>query len=291
MAIDASVVGKKFGPFKFDYNMEKLNLFAVGCNCGYDMKAGEEYYNEYLPGGLKVLPIFGAMPLVCGEVTNTVDYGADLRGTLHWGIDLKIKSDMNRLAQKSGTLSTDVTVVGMWDRGPGKGLLCQEHSDTYDDDGTLVCECETWDCLIYDGGWGGEKPPADIVEMPDREPDFEMSETIAMNAGLAFRLTGMLHPLHVDWPTAKAAGFPIPFYFGLGYGGIAMRHMIDTFMPGEPERLTRFKVRMCAPVMPGATVKTQMWKMEDGSVRFRLVDALATTAKPYLNWGIMEYKN
>ena len=43
--------------------------------------------------------------------------------------------------------------------------------------------------------------------------------------------------------------------------------------------------------MPGATVKTQMWKMEDGSVRFRLVDALATTAKPYLNWGIMEYKN
>ena len=104
--------------------------------------------------------------------------------------------------------------------------------------------------------------------MPDREPDFEMSETIAMNAGLAFRLTGMLHPLHVDWPTAKEAGL-IPFYFGLGYGGIAMRHMIDTFMPGEPERLTRFKVRMCAPVMPGATVTTQMWKMDNSAGQLR----------------------
>ena len=62
------------------------------------------------------------MPLVCGEVTNTIDYGADLRGTLHWGIDLKIKSDMNRLARKSGTLSTDVTVVGMSATGSRQGL-------------------------------------------------------------------------------------------------------------------------------------------------------------------------
>ncbi len=56
MAIDASVVGEKYSLFKFDYSMEKLNLFAVGCNCGHDMKAGEEYYNEYRLAALRSSP-------------------------------------------------------------------------------------------------------------------------------------------------------------------------------------------------------------------------------------------
>ena len=71
-----------------------------------------------------------------------------------------------------------------------------------------------------------------------------------------------------------------------------MRHAVNAFVPGEPERITRFKTRITSPVLPGSTLKTQLWKVADGELRFRLVDedAEETGAKPHLNWGIVEYR-
>lgn len=290
MAIDTSLVGKTFGPYTMKYDMKSLELFALGCNCAYDGITGIEYVDEYLPEGLKVLPMFAAMPIVDSEVTNTIDYGADLAGSLHWGFDLRIHSNLNDLAKKSGTLSTEVKLEGLYDRGPGKGLIGIETGDTYDEEGNLICSMETWDCLIFDGGWGGEKPPKDIVEMPDRAPDYEVEETIAENMHLIHRLSGNMHPVHVDWEYSRKNGNYKPIAHALGYGAVAMRHIIDTFIPGEPERLTRYKARMCTPVLPGATVKTQIWKVGENEVRFALVDALCQSAKPYMNWGIVEWK-
>ena len=51
-------------------------------------------------------------------------------------------------------------------------------------------ESETWDVCIYDGGWGGPKPPKDIVEMPDRAPDAVVEETMPLNMPLIYRLMG-----------------------------------------------------------------------------------------------------
>ena len=45
-------------------------------------------------------------------------------------------------------------------------------------------------------------------------------------------------------------------------------------------------------MLPGSTLRTQMWKVGEGELRFRLVDDDfdTTGAKPHLNWGIIEYK-
>ena len=79
-----------------------------------------------------------------------------------------------------------------------------------------------------------------------------------------------------------------PILHAVSFAGVASRHFIRTFIPGEPERLTRFKTRITASLLPGATVKTQMWVMGDGVVHFRLIDAY-TQSKPYLNFGIIEW--
>ena len=69
-----------------------------------------------------------------------------------------------------------------------------------------------------------------------------------------------------------------------------MRHIIAAFIPGQPERLRRFKCRFTSPVLPGARVCTQMWRFGEGCIHFRMVDADDSAAKPYLDYGIAEWE-
>ena len=258
---------------------------------GIDGKDGLEYINEHdeRDPRLKVLPMFGAMLIVDSEVTRTIDYGYNYAGSLHWGFDIRFHRPITKMADH---LETKVKLEGLYDRGEGRGLLAQHIGDTYDSEGNLLFTNESWDCLIYDGGWGGPKPPKDIVDMPETAPDVEVTERIPENQALIYRLSGDYHPQHVDWDYAAENGEPRPILHAISYAGVVMRHAVSSFVPGEPERITRFKTRITSPVLPGSTLKTQLWRIADGELRFRLVDedAEETGAKPHLNWGIVEYR-
>ncbi|MBN8881244.1 acyl dehydratase [Salana multivorans] len=284
MAIKTEMVGQTFGPFERDYTTRDLSLFALGSGCAIDGKQDLEYVYEK---DMKVLPTFCAMPIVDSEVTRTIDYGYNYAGSLHWSFDVTFHQPITRL---NGKLSTKVLLKGLYDRGEGKGLLAQHVGDTYDEDGTLLFTNESWDCLIYDGGWGGPAAPKDIVEMPDREPDMVVTERIPENQALIYRLSGDYHPQHVDWEYAAANGMPRPILHAVSFAGVVCRHFIASVIPGEPERMTRFKTRITAPVLPGTTVRTEMWRMDDGRVHFRLVNADDPAAKPFLNWGVIEWR-
>ena len=289
--IKTEMVGKEFGPFIRDYNFRDLELFALGCGAGIDGKEGLEYLNEGDPRSpkLKVLPMFGAMLIVDQEVTRTIDYGYNYAGSLHWGFDIRFEQPITKMSDR---LETRVVLQGLFDRGEGRGLLAQHVGRTYDSDGNLLFTNESWDCLIYDGGWGGPKAPKDLVEMPERPADIEVTERIPENQALIYRLSGDWHPQHIDWEYAKENGQPRPILHAISYAGMVMRHAIAQYFPGEPERITRFKTRITSPVLPGQVLKTQLWQVGSGELRFRLVDedAETTGAKPHLNWVIIEYK-
>ncbi len=291
MSIKTEMVGQTFGPFVRDYTFRDLELFALGCGAGIDGKDGLEYLNERdeREPKLKVLPMFGAMLIVDSAVTRTIDYGYNYAGSLHWGFDITFHEPITKMAD---TISTHVKLEGLFDRGAGRGLLAQHIGESFDSDGTKLFTNESWDCLIFDGGWGGPAAPKDIVEMPDRAPDAVVHETIPENQALIYRLSGDYHPQHIDWDYAAENGEPRPILHAISYAGVVLRHAINTFVPGEPERITRFKTRITSPVHPGAKLKTELWQVADGELRFRLVDADAqeTGAKPHLNWGIIEFK-
>ncbi|GAB6176186.1 MaoC/PaaZ C-terminal domain-containing protein [Desulfobaculum senezii] len=283
MALKLDMQGKTYGPFVREYDFKDLSLFALGCGAGYDGKTDLQYVYEK---DMKVLPMFAAMPIVDSEVTKTIDYGFNWGGSLHWGFDLQFHQPMTAL---SGTLSTHVLLKGLYDRGEGRGLLAQHIGDTYDENGTKLFTNESWDCALYDGGWGGPKAPKDIVEIPDREPDFEVSEEIALNRALIYRLSGDFHPQHIDWAYAQEFGHPKPNLHAVSTAGVACRHIINTLFPGEPERLTRFKTRITKSLYPGCTIKTQMWKWDDNSIHFRVIDA-DNPEIVYLNYALAEWK-
>lgn len=283
MAIKTEMVGQTFGPFEREYDVRDLILFALGCGAATDGRTDLEYAYEK---DLKVLPMFGAMPIVDSEVTRVIDYGYNYAGSLHWGFDLRFHAP---IPVRSGRLSTSVVLAGLYDRGEGRGLLAQHIGETRDDSGTLLFTNESWDCLIYDGGWGGPAAPKDVVEMPDRAPDVEVTERVPENQALIYRLSGDYHPQHVDWEYAAANGQPRPILHAVSFAGIVNRHFVRSYVPGEPERMTRFKTRITASLLPGSTVVSQFWLMEPGRVHFRLVDADPAVTKPYLNFGIIEW--
>ena len=279
MAISTEIVGKTFGPFVRDYTFKDLEICALGCGAGWDGRVDLEYVNE---GDAKNF----AVPLTVNEeMTTTLDYGFDYSGSLHYGIDVHFHAPF----KMNDHIETFVTQEAIWDRGEGRGSLSKQVGKSYSADGTHLCTVDTYDCCIYDGGWGGEQPPRDSVEYPDREPDFTYEETYGYNWPLVYRLMGDWHQQHIDWSYTEQTGLERPIAHGVSSAGVAMRHVISLLFPGHPDAMTRFKCRFTSPVLPGVRLRTILWKTVEGEAKFRMVNADAPDSKPFLNHGIVEW--
>jgi acyl dehydratase len=81
---------------------------------------------------------------------------------------------------------------------------------------------------------------------------------------LIYRLSADPNPLHADPAVAKAAGFPRPILHGLGTFGVAGHAILKRLCGYDPARLTAIAGRFSAPVFPGETIRTEMWR--DGNV-------------------------
>ena len=88
-------------------------------------------------------------------------------------------------------------------------------------------------------------------------------------AALLYRLSGDYNPLHADPGVAEAAGFPRPILHGLCTFGVAGHALLRALCGYEPERLKSMAARFSAPVFPGETVRTEMWREGEGRVAFR----------------------
>ena len=88
-----------------------------------------------------------------------------------------------------------------------------------------------------------------------------------------YGLSGDRNPLHADPEVARFAGFDRPILHGLSTYGVACHAVVRTVCNYQPERLRSFDVRFSAPVYPGETIRTEMWR--DGNVvsfRARVVE-------------------
>ena len=82
-----------------------------------------------------------------------------------------------------------------------------------------------------------------------------------------YRLTGDLHPIHIDVDVARANGFERPILHGLCTLGIAARELADA-VDAHPTRLVELEARLAAPVMPGSTINIAAGKTASGRLGF-----------------------
>jgi multifunctional beta-oxidation protein len=130
------------------------------------------------------------------------------------------------------------------------------------------------------GGFGGSPKPTvarakaatAAYKAPKRAPDAVVEEKTSEDQAALYRLNGDLNPLHIDPEFSKVGGFKTPILHGLCSLGVSAKHVFAKY--GAYKNL---KVRFAGVVLPGQTLKTEMWK-EGNTVLFQTT--VVETGKP-----------
>jgi acyl dehydratase len=254
MALDIPSAEHVYGP-------KDCMLYALGVGLGHDPMNEDELAFVY-EKNLKVLPTFAAVLGYVGFWARDLDTGIDWLRMVNGeqGVTL------HRPILPQGTVIGRQRIVEVVDKGTGKGaLVYTERKVTDKASGELLATVTQTTFCRSDGGFGGpprESPPPHPI--PERAPDAVCDLATRPEAALIYRLSGDRNPLHADPAVAKAAGFPRPIMHGLGNFGIAGHAVLRTMCGYDPARLASFACRFSAPVYPGETIRTEMWR--DGSV-------------------------
>jgi acyl dehydratase len=124
-----------------------------------------------------------------------------------------------------------------------------------------------------------------VHPLPERAPDAVCDLPTLPQQALIYRLSGDDNPLHADPAVARAAGFERPILHGLCTLGIAGHALLKVCCGYDPTRLKSLSLRFSAPVFPGETIRTEMWR--DGArISFRA--KVAERDIVVLNNGLLE---
>ncbi len=174
-----------------------------------------------------------------------------------------------------GTLIGRTRITGIIDKGEGKGALINSEREISDkDSGQLIATVEGTSFARADGGFGGPSGPVKSIHtLPDGASEAMHEHKTSEGAALIYRLSGDFNPLHADPEIARGAGFERPILHGLCTLGVAAWSITQALAGGRSEALKHLQLRFSAPVYPGETIRTEMWKNgDDISFRSRVVE-------------------
>lgn len=163
----------------------------------------------------------------------------------------------------SGRLKSSGRIIEVIDKG--KAAIAITGYTTHD--------AETDEKLFYNeisffmGGVGGFGGPNKRKEtglstrdygMPHRQPDATMEYKTSEEQSALYRLNADREDIHIDPAAGKRSGFQQPILHGHCFMGIAGRHIYLKYGPYR-----RIKARFVGIVVPGNTLKTEMWQNRD----------------------------
>lgn len=247
------------------YCLRDAILYALGVGCGNEADPAADFRYVY-EEGLAVLPSMATVLGYPGFWLRDPGTGVNWRRAVHAGQTF----ETFRPLAPQGSVIGRSRVSAITDKGPGRGALLTSAREIFDEEtGTLIARLTHTAFLRDEGGFAGPAaaPQAGPIRMPGRDPDQVIDLPTSYQAALLYRLSGDLNPLHADPAVAVAAGFPRPILHGLCTLGIATRAILRR-VGGDPALLHRLSARFSAPVLPGETIRTQMWG-EGSRILFR----------------------
>jgi acyl dehydratase len=255
----------QIAPAEQIYEAKDCILYALGVGLGHDPMNEDELAFVY-EKNLKVLPTMATVLAHSGSLVRNPDSG------INWVMVVNGEQGftLHRPLAAEGALLGRTRIVDVIDKGAGKGaLLLTEREITDKVTGARVATVTQTIFCRGDGGFGGparQTPPPHPI--PSRAPDAVCDLGTRPEMALIYRLSGDYNPLHAEPAAAKAAGYDRPILHGLGTFGVSGHALLKTMCGYDPARLTSFSARFSAPVFPGETIRTEMWR--DGSrVSFR----------------------
>jgi acyl dehydratase len=100
------------------------------------------------------------------------------------------------------------------------------------------------------------------------DPDIICDLPTVPQQALLYRLSGDFNPLHASPNVARNAGFKAPILHGLCTVGVMTHALVKTCCDYDPSRFKRMRLRFSAPVYPGDTIRTEIWRDGD-EIAFR----------------------
>lgn len=255
------LVNWHFEPVEQSYTDKDTILYALGVGVGVDVTDADELRFVY-EGTLEALPTLATVLGYPGFWLRQPETGVDWKRVLHGEQSIR----MHKPLPATGTVVGESRVKDLIDKGEGKGAVMFQERKLFDvGSGDLLCTLCATTMLRGDGGFGG---PAGSVPKPHSLPETEPQQCCDLptlhQAALIYRLSGDRNPLHADPEVARVAGFERPILHGLATYGIAGHAVLRSFCGYRPESLLSLEARFSAPVYPGETIRTEMWR--DGDV-------------------------
>lgn len=236
------------------YSENDSMLYALGVGLGHD-PVDERQLRFVYEKNLATLP---TMACITGYTRiRDLDLGADYTKLLH-GDQATI---FHKPLPTSGTVVSKISVRDVVDRGEKGAIIYLDRDVTDKASGELLATLTMGIFCRGEGGFGGPNkttPPAH--EIPSREPDEVCELPTVPQAALIYRLSGDLNPLHADPEIARKVGFDRPILHGLATYGIVGHAMLKTACGYDPTRLATLSGRFSAPIYPGETIRTEIWR-------------------------------
>lgn len=256
---------KDFPVVQQTYTAKDCMLYALGVGMGID-PLNEETLRFVYEENLKVLPSQSAMMAHPGFWAKEEDTGLDWVKVLHAGQEII----MHKPFPHEGTVEAKTRITSVTDKGERIGALIVSDRVVSDvTTGEDICTLVTTLLARGDGGFGGERkatPKTDII--PKSESDMVCDLPTQPQQALIYRLTGDFNPLHVSPIVARNAGFKAPILHGLCTMGVATHALVKSCCNYDTSRFKRMRLRFCAPVYPGETIRTEIW-INGNEIAFR----------------------
>ncbi|EDW57421.1 peroxisomal multifunctional enzyme type 2 [Drosophila virilis] len=275
----------------FTFGNRELILYALGIGAstknGNDMRFLYENDVDFSPiPSFFVLPglmVTMSSPLVSNALPNS---GADLSNILHGEQYLEIVDDL----PTSGKLLTKGKVFDVMDKGSGAVVVTS--CESFDENGRLLVKNQSAIFVVGAGNFGGKKVPiAGVVPLaaaPSRAPDSSIQYKTNEDQAALYRLSGDLNPLHIDPNFARLSGFKTPILHGLCSLGYSVRAVLSKYANNNSALFKAVKVRFSGPVLPGQTLKIDMWK-EGARIHFRTL--IVETGKEVISGAYVDLKD
>ena len=247
------------------YTERDTMLYALGLGLGLDPIDPRELRFVY-EDGLRALPTMAVVLGYAGFWLQDPALGVDWKRVLHGEEAL----EFHRPFAPAGTVVGVHSIDRVIDKGAGRGALIVWTRTLYDkpSGAKLATVTQTTFCRAEGGFEGGDAPLPAPAAVPERVPDQVCDRPTPAQMALVYRLSADRNPLHADPAVAAEAGYPRPILHGLATLGVAGFAILKTLCDCDPTRLRTLSVRFSAPVYPGETIRTEIWR-ERERIAFR----------------------
>lgn len=270
--LNASVGRTKTDEAEGTYNITSKDciLYALGVGASVGDISNLRYLYENHED-FSTLPTFsiipGLMTLLSSGIFETVIPGhtVNFSKALHGEQYIEILKPL----PTSGNVISHCKVADVLDKGKGAVLVCDV--DTYDEAGEKLAYGQITVFVVGAGGFGGKRNSSitkPIVEHPARQPDASVLQKTHCDQAAIYRLSGDVNPLHIDPEFAKVLGYSTPILHGLCSLGFSARHVLSQYASNNPLLCHAIKARFVKPVVPGETLRTDMWQ-EGNRIHFQ----------------------